>query len=1137
MAKIKLLLLALLFIAIPKGLYAYTNGQIVNINHMNYKVMSIDLRKLAFLNADNTVVGHLEIPGIVKDGQGTTFTVTRVSFVGGYTCEKITSVKLPETVTDLDVGVFSGASLESITLSKNVQNIAENANTQVKKVPKYIVPSDNPYFKSDDKGALYSKDGKTLRFVPSSIPLDNGAYTVNSSVEKITKSCFTLINGLKKINLPPNLQEVSVGYPSIAPIKTLGEFAMPTVGTTPYKIIEGVLCKDNELVFYPRAKPVVDYKVPDGITSLATFSIAYPRDMEKIDLNQVTTMAKSSLLAAYKLTEVTLPKDLKKYNPTTKTGMEPGCIGSCSKLAKYIVPAENKDFEDVDGVVYSKPNKEVLYLYPAGKSGDTYNILPGTKVIEALAFWSAQKLTSMTFPQGLDSIKDEAFRQLPLLENVTFVEPSNITHLGKAVFRACSKLKEVTLPSQVTSLDMPFADCANLETINVPNGSQLKVLHSNSFSSNKKLKQFNFKGTCQLEEIESDAFAYLPKLESFTFPKTVKTIKTNAFRGCSGMKTAEFPSDADIEVIGQGAFADCGLTKFTVPKNVTKIDREAFNKCTALTVVDISEKTTDISPEAFKGCSKLIALNVSRKHTVYSSVDGYLLSKDKKTLAIFPPGKANDRFTLLPPSIKKIGDYAFYDCKELKNVVIPNLVESIGERSFGLCSNLHTITFLCDNKIDPTKINQLQSKRSFDDGKEAPNLMEKIDIHVRKEKLLDYQNDNFYKKFKSINPSFVNGTEEYIAVSDGAVDMLKTTREDETFVFPAKVTHNSKNYVVSLVGDYAFNGVSNKMKEVVVTKDVKYVGAKAFMTDKEQKTSTIQSVFFIESNPTKEMLSTTRFDLDDTGNNYNEFATTTNIYVKKTALSTYQTEWGKTVYKKETDKEEKSPLDFTSQLKYQIPGVTIKNKYSTFAREFDVDFGIYNKEKGNSKVAAFVAKISDVKPGSGDYGNSNYFVKMSSVDVNGGYSNSYDYVPANTGVLLKVLDKEATSDDFYYAIGEKDDQVYSVSNNIMTGVIVNSKSVSASATDPVYLIQGGIFKKAVSTINPFPIHKAYAKIEGVPAGAKLTLVFAGDDGTTGIRMVDSTKTDDDSYYNLNGQRVINPQHGVFIRRGRKVIIK
>ena len=96
---------------------------------------------------------------------------------------------------------------------------------------------------------------------------------------------------------------------------------------------------------------------------------------------------------------------------------------------------------------------------------------------------------------------------------------------------------------------------------------------------------------------------------------------------------------------------------------------------------------------------------------LYSSVDGYLLSKNKETLKIFPPGKANDRFTLLPPSIKKIGDYAFFDCKELKNVVIPNLVESIGKRSFGLCSNLNTITFLCDNKINPANINQLTSER------------------------------------------------------------------------------------------------------------------------------------------------------------------------------------------------------------------------------------------------------------------------------------------------------------------------------------------------------------------------------------------------------------------------------------------
>ena len=107
----------------------------------------------------------------------------------------------------------------------------------------------------------------------------------------------------------------------------------------------------------------------------------------------------------------------------------------------------------------------------------------------------------------------------------------------------------------------------------------------------------------------------------------------------------------------------------------------------------------------------------------------------------------------------------------------------------------------------------------------------------------------------------------------------------------------------------------------------------------------------------------------------------------------------------------------------------------------------------------------------------------------------------------------------------------------MTGITVNSSNVPASVADPVYVIQGGVFKKAKANIGNFPIHQAYAKISGVPAGAKLRFVFSDDNISIGITAIDTKKADDNVYYNLNGQRVTNPQHGVFIHGGRKVIIK
>ena len=1134
-------LLMLLIIAIPIVGYAYNDNEQFSKDGNHYRVVSGTKNTLAYLGSDENVKGHLTLPETIFDGRDVTFTVIGVEYSPLYNCKNITSVTLPRTIEYINNDSFRSAELTSLNIPKSVIRIHDEAWASMPALPKFDVDAANEHFSSDTDGALYSKDKSVLRAVPSIVSLAGGAYTINESVKRISRAAFVATQGLTKLIFPKNLQQIIDGYPTIAPTHTIVEFDIVSGGSTPFNVRDGVLFRGDSLVLYPRAKPTEDYQVPAGVKGIVSYAISNSSKMQTIDLNDVTYMGNAAIYAAYNLTSITLPKNISlNTNEAIKDGLVEGCFEANLKVKEYKVQPGNQDFMAEDGVIYST-DKKTLYFYPPSKPGETFNIPSSVTKIARRAFQGSMFLTSMHFPENVETINPEAFREAEGITKITFAEGSKINSISYHAFRACKKLKEVTLPKGLTSLSEVFYLCSELETVNIPNGAKLQSIESKAFVTNTKLKAFNFLGSCDLKHIRSNAFLNLKGLKTFSFPKTVTNIETNAFSGCTGMTTVTFDADAEMLNIGSGAFADCGLTSFDVPSKVKTIEKEAFRNCNALTKVNATEATTNISPEAFKYCSNLTDINVDKKNAVYSSVNGYLLSKNKETLIIFPAGKANDKFTLLPPSITAIGDYAFYDCQQLKNVTIPNKVTSIGKRAFGLCTNLNTVTFLCDNMINPSQINQATNEMSFDDGSQATTMFNKIRINVRQDKFSQYQASSFYSKFASISPSFIDGTEEYIVVSDKAVDLLNTTRTDQTFVLPTTVTYNGKEYTVSLIGDYAFQHAPSSVKEVVVKSNVQYIGAKAFVTDITNNASTVENVFFIENTPTKEMLSTTRFELDETEKNYNEFAATTNIFVKKSALTTYKTAWAKKVYDKVTGTEKVSPFDFTSKIDYRIKDVKINTKYGTFAREFDTYFGDYYATNNNTEVGAFVAG-KKIVPGTGDYGIATQHIRMTSIDLNGGASDSYAYVPAGTGVLLKVLDKtkDATPTDFYYTIGEKDNVTYTVSNNIMKGVTIKPVNVEATATSPVYVMQGGIFRKATATIpaNKFPIHRAYLKLENVPSGAKVIFHF-DDDTTTGIEdiTIDGENKGNDSFYNLNGQRVSNPQRGIYIHNGKKVIIK
>ena len=541
---------------------------------------------------------------------------------------------------------------------------------------------------------------------------------------------------------------------------------------------------------------------------------------------------------------------------------------------------------------------------------------------------------------------------------------------------------------------------------------------------------------------------------------------------------------------------------------------------------------TTIDATGFQECAKLEKFTVDKNNPVYSSVDGFLLSKDKKTLVSFPPAKANTYYTMLPPTIETIGKQAFYFVQALENVTIPEKVKKIEDFAFDRVGNLNTIAFLGKTPITDVAASAFNP---------ANVDKTKIDLSVRKDSKAAFDSDPLWSQFRTRGVSFFketngtgNGTTEYFPLSKKAVMIVGTQADVYTYVVKPTVTDDNNNtYEVRLWGDYAMNDNTTNIQEVVFKNTLDYVGLDAFK--KSNGTSSVKRIYFTATEPTKDM-SATKWEYIDNSGNYTqkEFEPSLKVYVKKSAENAYKTATGWARY--------------AGQTSYKIPGeINIAHWYGTFAREFDADLGIYARENNEAgRIGAFITQTAGMSTETdASTGVQTTKFIMKSINYGNTHVTDYDYVPAETGVLLESRSGASTPADFYYAIGEKDNVTYSLSNNIMEGVTVKDTKKQSSTSDPIFaMTTTGIFKPLkIGTDRTIPVHKAVARPKVTLSGSAKVMFVFDEDGSAinvvnGIENVENTTTTDNNvYYNLQGQRVENPQHGVFIHNGKKVVLK
>lgn len=387
------------------------------------------------------------------------------------------------------------------------------------------------------------------------------------------------------------------------------------------------------------------------------------------------------------------------------------------------------------------------------------------------------KITDLTLSGQLDIRDLEVIRQMGGCResyesryngHLRYLDLSNAEFVSGGTFGTYADDYFRTSDLNDGSGDYLFSDMKSLHTIKLPNSMEI-------------MGQYLFVG-CE-------------SLTSVTLPKSLKTLPDWTFSSCFNQNdnlTSILIDDSNPYYSSDGSalfdkyktkmfFAVKSLREYAIPSSVSEIIQEAFYNCRHLKTLVLPLRLKSVNGHHFSNCDSLYSISVDEKNPYLCSDGSALYNKDKSELVFV---YHTVRKMSIPSSVTKIGDYAFYNCTNLSSLTLPSGVKEIGFSAFQGCKSLTSVTIPSGVKyISSFTFYECESLRFINlpsdlkyIGEEAFEgctgltsiyaFMEKpceIDettfenetiinatLYVPKGSLLDYWDDNQWKKFMNI---------------------------------------------------------------------------------------------------------------------------------------------------------------------------------------------------------------------------------------------------------------------------------------------------------------------------------------------------------------------------------------------------
>lgn len=462
--------------------------------------------------------------------------------------DTVTKDNIDYTVTAIGNNAFESLNVSSVFIPATVTSIGPFAFRFCKFLATVTFAEDSQ-LKSIGLGAFYGTEQAYPRFKEIKIPdsvetIGNAAFRYCQNLERIAlpSALQTLSNvtfygctALSEVTFPASLETIQVG--AFGYCRNLSEVELPASLKTIQSYVFGG-CSDLKTVSYDGSleqwnhitanNDVLGYSCPSLVTDDYTAQfILVENDLpdhfpKTVTITKYTgtesTVILPSTISNWPVTKI--GEDALKDNttitsvtiPASVTEIGSNAFAGCTNLTsvKYGGDWSNLTIQSGNPAVQDAANAPLFdfefippdntavivtnYKYNGAAADVTipsrYQGKPVTTIGHAAFFNSA--VTSVTIPDSVTSISDEAFINCPKLTNISI--PNSVTYIGFSAFSSCTSLKSITLPSSLSFISGAlFLGCSQLTTIHIP--VSVTSIGNNSFADCPSLMTVTYPGS------------------------------------------------------------------------------------------------------------------------------------------------------------------------------------------------------------------------------------------------------------------------------------------------------------------------------------------------------------------------------------------------------------------------------------------------------------------------------------------------------------------------------------------------------------------------------------------------------------------------------------------------------------------